>query len=111
MEKREKNNDFLYNSIPVISYSEDSKSWEPVGSDSVYSRAAAKYKNQLDEIERLKASMVNRSYEPQWEENEWRGPSSARRHNQKKARLPRWFSYFFLIAAAFYLLWLLAQSM
>ena len=97
--------------IPVISFNDDSRSWEPVGSNDEYSRAAAMYKNQLDETERIKASIVNRPYEPQWEENEWRTPASVRRHKPKTVKPPRWFTYFVLLGAAFYLLWLLAQRM
>jgi len=109
MEQYEKSKELSYYNIPVISFNEDSKSWEPVGEGSECSRAVAAYKNQLDKVESIKASMANRPYEPQWEENEWSVTASVNRHSPKKTRLPRWFNYFFLMAAAFYLLWLFAQ--
>jgi len=110
MEKNSTKNAFSEHRIPVISYNDDARAWTPALTADEYSRAVAQYKNQLDEIERIKASIINRSYEPQWEENAWRASASESRHNPKKSRLPRWFTYFFLIAAAFYLLWLYAQS-
>ena len=111
MEQNDNNKELSYYNIPVISFREDSKSWEPVGEGNERSRAAATYKNQLDKVESIKASMANRPYEPQWEENEWRTKASENRHSPKKTKLPRWFNYFFLLAAAFYLLWLFAQRM
>jgi len=87
--------------IPVIHFNGDSGAWEAVDSESGRSRAAAVYKNQLDNAARAKAigsaglhgSRAMRSQ---------RAEAEARERSKKRGRLPGGFIIHIALALALF---------
>ncbi|MCL1808860.1 MAG: hypothetical protein FWG42_03715 [Clostridiales bacterium] len=110
MEQIAQNKKHLHDSVPVIFFNSDSQEWEPVNREDRQSVAAAKHKNQLDEHERLKLYGSNASEEGDlMAARRRRLLAEAEAERKKKSGLPKGLSFFLLIAAVLYALWLFLQ--
>ena len=110
MEKNTEYGRYRYNNIPVIYFDFDSGAWEPVVKGDEQSRAAAKYKNQLDEMEHVKASVSTGLYESRTMRDERFAESGGgRRGNGKRKGLPRVFVFYIFLAVGFFVIWFIMQ--
>ena len=63
MEQNEKKEKYKCDEIPVIFFNFENEKWEAQNKEQAQSNIAAKYRNQLDEEERIKNIKSARSYE------------------------------------------------
>ena len=84
--------------IPVIFYNFASEAWEPVNAEMEQACYAARYKNQLDEIERRKAANSSALYQS-------RTVKSEKVDKKSKSVLNKGFIRFIVLAAAFFAIW------
>ena len=96
--------------IPVIFYSSQAAEWEAVDKDSELSRAAAIYKNQLEQNERQSLYVTDDTGDLHAFRSERRRAAMVETSKKKKGGLPKGFMFYMLIAAAFFLLWMFVQQ-
>ncbi|MCL1981691.1 MAG: hypothetical protein FWG53_01190 [Clostridiales bacterium] len=111
MEQVAKDKKYLHDGVPVIFFDADSQSWAPVDEGDKQSVVAAKYKNQLDEHERRKLNSPNAAdgEDDLMAARRRRLLAEAEAEKKQRGRLPKGLSFFLLIAAVFYALWLFLQ--
>ena len=104
------NKKYKHDDIPVIYFNFDSGAWEPENKESTQAVISARYKNQLDEIERVKAASSAGLYESRAMRAAEAEQSRSGRGKRGQGRLPRVFSFYIFLAIIFFVVWMAMQK-